>query len=181
MRTTFSIFFLSQIVKNGKHSLSTSTYCRHDGVILSGAKVAPREIKGGYRCENNFKLKIKCARRCLVKSAEIENSVKVRWWAIFHATHVVTIFGGYQDPLYIIGGGTVLYSTHKQRTFAPHNIQAGNWPVRRVARSVFVLTTCTNNAVRSGEFDAEFVLPRACSTLLLYSGSSVNNLLLCVR
>jgi hypothetical protein len=117
----------------------------------------------------------------VIVTGHSQNFTKSTRRAIFHATSIVTIFGGYQDPVYIIGGGTVQYSTHKQRTFAPHNLQAGNWPVGRVARSVFVLTTCTNNAVRSGEFDAEFVLPRACSTLLLSSGSSVNNLLLCVR
>lgn len=47
--------------------------------------------------------------------------------------------------------------------------------------------TCANNAVRSGEFDVMergaslFLLPQACSTLLLFGGSSVNNLQLLVR
>jgi hypothetical protein len=33
----------------------------------------------------------------------------------------IIIRGGSQGPLYIIGGGTVRYSTAKQRTFDPHN------------------------------------------------------------
>ena len=44
--------------------------------------------------------------------------------------------------------------------------------------------TSANNAVGSGEFDVEEFIsarPRACSTLLLFGGSSVNNLQSLVR
>lgn len=45
---------------------------------------------------------------------------------IFHEIVDLSIFGGYQDPVYIIGGGTVRHSTNQQRTFDPGNLRAGN-------------------------------------------------------
>ena len=87
--------------------------------------------------------------------------------------------------MYIIGGGTVRYSTDQQRTFAYNASRQSRTSSDFVARSVFVLQmTCANNAVRSGEFDdgrLNFSTTRTCSTLLLFGGSSVNNLQLCVR
>lgn len=57
---------------------------------------------------------------------KMEGHIKLSNKAIFHDDVEVIISGGYQDPVYIIGGGTVLYSTHKQRTVVPYNLQAGN-------------------------------------------------------
>ena len=64
---------------------------------------------------------------------------KSRRHPIFHEIVDLLIFGGYQDPVYIIGGGTVRHSTNQQRTFDPSNLRAGNWLIARWERSVFVL------------------------------------------
>jgi hypothetical protein len=57
--------------------------------------------------------------------SEIADFAQGQQKVIFHITSKVTISGGYHGPLYIIGGGTVQYSTHQQRTFAPINLLAG--------------------------------------------------------
>lgn len=73
-------------------------------------------------------------------------------------TVVVIELAWWQGPLYIIGGGTVRYSSAKQRTFGCEIAKM----CKQLHVSASLATpdqylsqhkTCANNAVRSGEFD----------------------------
>lgn len=85
-----------------------------------------------------------------------------------------------QGFLYIIGGGTIRHSAYQQRTFNPLSpyvrFSVDVWLSGTI--SICPQTTSASNAVGSGELDAETFRsqPPACSTPLLLSGSSVNNL-----
>jgi len=107
---------------------------------------------------------------------------KSRCRVIFHIHLVVIMFGGSQTSWYIIGGGTIRHGAYQQRTFNPFFSTTSVSSRCDGKISICPTTTSASNAVGSGEFDANLKnSPQACSTPLLLSGSSVNNLQVVVR